>query len=98
MKQTKAPYLFDAKHGIALHEMQGNWASFCSEGDVSWFFLSCDRNLGYILELGLELTLKTRFCSAMSGLLSSYKGHLRNLLEAWQGKSDTSTNVAGYRG
>ena len=37
MKQTKAPYLFDAKHGIALHEIQGNWASFCSEGEVSVF-------------------------------------------------------------
>ena len=26
----------------------------------------------------------------MSGLLSSYEGHLRNLLEAWQGNTDAS--------
>ena len=36
------------------------------------------------------MALKTRVCSATSGLLSSYEGHLRNLFEAWQGNRDAS--------
>ena len=31
----------------------------------------------------------------MSGHLSSYEGHLRNLLEAWQGNTDASRGEAG---
>ena len=31
----------------------------------------------------------------MSELLSSYQGHLRNLLEAWQGNTDASQGEAG---
>ena len=38
---------------------------------------------------------KTHVCSVTSGLLSSYEGHLRNLLEAWQGNTDTSRGEAG---
>ena len=43
--------MFDWEHGIALHPMQGILASSPAEGDVSWDFSSCSRNLGYILEL-----------------------------------------------
>ena len=43
--------MFDYEQGIALHEMQGNPASFPGEGDASWDFSSCGRNLGDILEL-----------------------------------------------
>ena len=43
--------MFDGEHEIALHAKQGNRASSRSEGEVSWFFLSCAGNLGYILEL-----------------------------------------------
>ena len=43
--------MFDWEFGIALHAMQGNRASFPSEGDVSWDFSSYGRNLEYILEL-----------------------------------------------
>ena len=46
---------------------------------MSWDFSSCDRNLGYILELQRGWQFKTPLCSAKSGLLSSYEGHLRNL-------------------
>ena len=49
--QIKAPYLFASGQGIALHAMQGNRASSLGEREVSWFFSSCSRNLGYILEL-----------------------------------------------
>ena len=51
VKQIKAPNLFDWEQGIALHAMQGNWASCLSEGEDSWFFSSCGGNLWYILEL-----------------------------------------------
>ena len=79
VKQIKAPYLFDWEHGIALHPMQGIRASSPAEGDVSWDFSSCSRNLGYILELQRGWPFKTKLCSAKSGLLSSLDGHLRNL-------------------
>ena len=35
IKKIEAPYVFDREYGIALHAMQGNRASFPSEGDVS---------------------------------------------------------------
>ena len=51
IKKIEAPYVFDSENGIALHSMQGNRASFPSEGDVSYDFSSCSKNLGYIREL-----------------------------------------------
>ena len=71
--------MLDWKYGIALHSMQGNGASSIVEGDVSWDASSCGRNLGYILELLREWPFETPLCSAKSGLLSSYEGHLSNL-------------------
>ena len=71
--------MFDWVYGMAVHAMQGNRASFPSEGDVSWDLSSCARNLGYILELQWGWPFETPLCSAKSGLLSSYDGHLRNL-------------------
>ena len=71
--------MFDWEYGIALHAMQGNRASFPSEGDVSYDFSSCGRNLGYILELQWRWPFEVPLCSAKSGLLPSYDGHLRNL-------------------
>ena len=44
------------------------------------------------------MAIQTRICSVMSGLLSSYKGHLRNLFEAWQGNMDTTLPEPGYPG
>ena len=71
--------MFDRENRVALHAMQGNRASSPGEGDVSWDFLSCGRNLGYILELHRGWPFETTLCSAKSGLLSSYDGHLRNI-------------------
>ena len=51
IKQIKATYLFDWEQEISLQAMQGNPDSSHGKGEVSWFFLSCSRNLGYILEL-----------------------------------------------
>ena len=67
------------ENGIALHAMQVNWASSHGEGDVSWVFSNCHRNLGYIHELQRGYPLETPLHSVKSGLLSSYDGHLRNL-------------------
>ena len=59
--------------------MQGKQATSPGEGYVSWDFRSCGRNVGYILELQRGWPFETALCSAKSGLLSSYDGHLRNL-------------------
>ena len=59
--------------------MQGNQASSPGEGYVSFDFSSCDGNMGDILELQRGGPFETQLCSAKSGLLSSYDGHLRNL-------------------
>ena len=79
MRKIEAPYVFDWEHEISLHAMQGNQASFPGKGDVSWDFLSCGRNLWYILELQWGWPFETPLCSAKSGLLSNYNRHLRNL-------------------
>ena len=79
IKQIESPYMFDFKHGIALHAIKGNQASIRDKGKVSWVFLSCGRNLGYILELWWGSPFETRISSVKSGVLSSYDGHLRNL-------------------
>ena len=72
--------MFDWEHGITLHPMQGIRASSNAERDVAWDFSSCGRNLGYILELQQGWPFETPLRSEKSGLLSSYDGHLRNLI------------------
>ena len=51
IKKIEFPYLVDWVYGVALHEMQVNRSSFPTEGNVSYDFSSCGRNLGYIREL-----------------------------------------------
>ena len=87
--------MFDWEYGIALHAMQGNQASSPGEGDVSWDYSSCGRNLGYILELEQGWPFETPLCSTKSGLLSSYDGHLRNLNYTWQDNTDASGGELG---
>ena len=89
--------MFDWEYGIALHTMQGNQASFPSEQDVLYEFSSCGRNLGYIREFQRGWPFETPLCSAKSGLLCSYDGHLRNLNSAWQDNTDTSGGEVGYQ-
>ena len=90
IREIEVPYIFDWEHGTPQHAMQGNRASPCGEGEVSWVFSSCGRHLVYILQLRQGWTLETRFCSAKSGLLSSYEGHVGKLNYAWQENTDTS--------
>ena len=71
--------MLDWEHRIALHAMPGNRASSHGEGDVSWDFSGCGRNLGYVLNLQRGWPFKTPLCSGKSGLLSSYEGQLKNI-------------------
>ena len=71
--------MFDWEYGIALHAMQGNRASFPIEGDVSYDFSSCSIHLAYIRELQRGWPFETPLCSAKSGHLRSYEGHIGNL-------------------
>ena len=75
--------------------MQGNRASSRGEGEVSWVFSSCGRNVRYILELQQGCPFEIRVCSAKSGQLSRYDGHLRNVNWAWQDNTDSSGSEAG---
>ena len=79
IKKIEAPYMFNLDKGIALHAMQGNRASFPSEGDVSYDFSRCSKNMGYIRELQRGWPFETPLGSAKSRHLRSYEGHLRNL-------------------
>ena len=79
IKKIEAPYMFDWEYGVALHAMQENRASFPSKGNVSYDFSSCSKNLGSIRVLQGGWPFETPLCSAKSGHLRSYDGHLRNL-------------------
>ena len=70
IKKIEAPYVFDWEYGIALHAVQGNRASSPGEGDVSWDFSSCGRNLGYILDLQRGWPFETPLFSEKSSLQS----------------------------
>ena len=87
--------MFDWENAIALHAMQGNRASSRGEGEISWVFSSCGRNLRYILELRRGCPFETGVCSVKSGHLSSYNGHPGKLKKAWQENSDASGGEAG---
>ena len=95
IREIEVPYVFDWEHGTPQHEMQGNRASSCGEGELSWVFLSCGRHLVYILELRRGWPFEIRVCSAKSGLLSSYGGYLGKLNYAWQENTDASGGEPG---
>ena len=62
------------------------------------FFLMLWREHGIYSRVTAGMILQARVCSVMSGLLSSYEGHLRNILEALQGNTDVSRGDAGDQG
>ena len=90
IREIVVPYVFDWKYGTPQHELHGNRTSSCGEGEVSWVFSRCGRHLMYILELRRGWPFETWVCSAKSGLLSSYDGHLRKLKSASQENTDAS--------
>ena len=82
--------MFDWENAIALHAMHWNRASCLGEGEVSWDFWSCCRNLGYILELRRGSPFETGVCSVNRGHLSRYDRPLGKLNEVWKDNTDTS--------
>ena len=82
-QQIVAPYIFDWINAIALHAMQGNWASFRGMGKVSFVFSSCGRHLGYIFEIRRGCPFSTGVCLVKSGHLSKYDGQHGKLNYAW---------------
>ena len=58
-------------------------------------FLELLREPGVSCRVKAGYPLKTFVCSAMSGLLSSYDGHLRNLNYTWQDNTNASGGEAG---
>ena len=51
--------MFNWEYGIAPHAMQGNRASCPGEGDVSWDFSSCGRNLGVYSRVTAGMAIRT---------------------------------------
>ena len=89
--------MFDGEHGIALHAMKEIGPQLTVWGSLM-IFLELRQEPGYILKLQSGWPFKTHVCSVTSGLLSSYEGHLRNLIEDWQGNMDASRGEAGDPG
>ena len=90
IREIEVPYVFDWEQWTPQHEVQGNRASSYGEREVPWVFSSCGRHLVCILELRRGWTFETRVCSAKSGLLSSFDGHLGKIKYAWQENTDAS--------
>ena len=61
-------------------------------------FLELQREPGVCSRVTAGVDIKTFVCSATSGLLSSYAGHLRNLIYAWQYNMDASGGEAEDQG
>ena len=61
-------------------------------------FLELRQEPGVYYELQQGWPFKAPLCSAKSGLLSSYDGHLRNLNYTWQDNTDASGCEVGDRG
>ena len=58
-------------------------------------FSCCGMHLVYILELRRGWPFETRVCSAKSGHVSSYDGHLGKLNYAWRENIDASGGEPG---
>ena len=78
--------------------MQGNRASSVSERGSLIVFLVLKWVAGVCFRVTAGVDIKNFFCSATSGLLSSYDGHLRNVNWAEQDNTDTSGGEAGDQG
>ena len=84
--------------GISLETLQQKRASSCVQGRISWFFLSCGRNLGVPLKLQRELQGPTRIGSGKSSLHASCEGPLGIPLQLMLGLRSSSGVEAGTSG
>ena len=83
---------------ISLEMPQWKRASSRVEGRISWFFLSCGRNLGVPLKLQRELQGPTRIGSGKSNLHASCEGPLGIPLQLMLGLRSSSGVEAGTSG
>ena len=91
--------MFDWENAIALHAMQGNRASSSGEGEVSWLFSSCSKNLGYILELWRGWPFKTHVSSAVgTHVYSCLRGTTQDSPTALECNRDTFPGDVGDPG
>ena len=67
------------------------------QGGRLMFFFKLRREPGVYSQVPVVMAIQTSVSSAKSGFLSSYEGHLRNLLQAWQSKTDASRGEAADR-
>ena len=109
IKHIEAPYVYDWEHGIALHPIQGIRPLTPAEGDVSWDFSSCSRNVGYILELQRGWPFKLHLVQQSqdsclvrmhtSGSSTRFARIIQTLLEVrWETKRPflVSTEILGF--
>ena len=109
VKHIEAPYVFDWEHGIALHPMQGIRALTHADGDVSWDFSSCSRNLGIVSSYSWDGRSKLHLVhpsqgsglvrTATSGNLTRFGRIIQTLLEVrWETKPPflVSTEILGF--
>ena len=81
-----------------MHAMKGNRASSLGGwGGSLMVFFGLWREPGVYSRVKAGVAIKNFICSLMSGFLSSYDGHLRNLNYAWQDNTDASGGEAGDR-
>ena len=91
----------------SFHVWLGTW--HCSAGNAGesslitrrvrclMGFLELQQEPGVYSRIRAGVAIKSFVCSATSGLLSCYDGHLRNLNLAWQDNADNSGGDAGDR-
>ena len=77
--------------------MKGNRASSLGEGESHGFYRVA-REPGIYSRVTVGIAIENFPCSALSGLLSSYDGPLRNLNYAWQDNMDACGGEPGDRG
>ena len=82
--------MFDWENAVALDTKPENRAPSGGEGEVSWVFSSCGKDLCYILELRWGCPFETGLCRVKSGNMSRYEGHLTNVNYASQDNTDIS--------
>ena len=58
-------------------------------------FLELQQEPGVYSRDTAGMAIRTPLCSAKSGLLSSYDGHVSNLNKAWQDNTDASVGEVG---
>ena len=89
--------MFDVKYQIALQAMLVSDLIMQGRGNLM-VFIELWPLPGVSSLVMTGMAHQTRACSETSRLLSSCEGHLRILLEAWQGNRDASRGETGDPG